>query len=91
MDKIAALMIDAVEHPSHARQRIAALEAEVERMRKACEALVEQVRHDNESEATYRAVDAEFGAFEWEAFMPSAWHEGRAALEPQKGKSNEAV
>jgi len=29
MDKIAALMIDAVEHPSHAKQRIAALEAEV--------------------------------------------------------------
>jgi len=33
MDKIAALMIDAVEHPSHAKQRIAELEAEVERLR----------------------------------------------------------
>ena len=33
MDKIAALMIDAVEHPSHANQRIAALEAENKRLR----------------------------------------------------------
>jgi len=39
MDKIAALMIDAVEHPSHAKQRIAALEAENERLMRHLESL----------------------------------------------------
>ena len=46
----------------------------------ACEALVEQVRHDNESEACHAATEADLGVSEWEAFMPTAWHRGNAAL-----------
>ena len=71
MDKIAALMIDAVEHPSHAKQRIAALEAEVARLREALAGLL-LVRYDSYSPTCgcdiCRAVEV-----------------GRAALE-QKGE-----
>ena len=76
MDKIAALMIDAVEHPSHAKQRIAALEAEVERLREACEPLYQ-------TEWPHRVfdivVDKDFALAEQFA---GVMHDIHAALEP---------
>ena len=61
--------------------RMRAAEARAERLAGACQGLLEQVRHDNESEATHHAVADGFDASEFGAYMPSAWHKGHAALD----------
>jgi len=57
---------------------------EVKALVETCRAAQEQIRDDNEGEATYRAIDAGLGVSEWEGFMPSAWHQCRTALAPWK-------
>ena len=66
---------------------------QVKALIEALENAKEQIRHDNESEAEYRAIDANLGVSEWESFMPVVWHKIDNALAPFKmslgDKSNE--
>ena len=62
-------------------QKLISAEQRAERLAGACQGLLEQVRHDNESEATHHAVADGFDASEFGAYMPSAWHKGHAALD----------
>ena len=56
-------------------------------MAEALEEAKEQIRHDYESEAELRAIGAELGVSEWEAFMPIVWHKLNATLARVKGES----
>ena len=66
-------------------QKLISAEAQAERLAGACQGLLEQVRHDNENEATHHAVADGFDASEFGAYMPSAWHKGHAALADNEG------
>jgi hypothetical protein len=55
---------------------------EVRALVEALEACMEQIRHDNQGEAEYRAVDAGGDPRSFTAYMPVAWLMAGRALAP---------